>query len=63
MIIKIKLKNINIHLILIDNNIEAILKKYKKQKNKLDKLKKDNKEILFQEEKEEYMINQNSTLI
>jgi hypothetical protein len=63
MIIKIKLKNINIHLILIDNNIEAILKKYKKQKNKLHKLKKDNKEILFQEEKEEYMINQNLTLI
>lgn len=59
----INIKNINIHLISIDNNTEDTSKRFKKQKNKFNKSSKENLNKFFREEREEYMTNQELILI
>ena len=55
--------NINFLSTSIDSNSKAILRRYKKQKNKSLKYKKYKLKISFQEEKEEFMTDLNITLI
>ena len=60
---RVKIISMSSNTISIVNNIEDILRKFRKLNNKLVRLKKCNKDKLFQEEKEDCMTDLNMILI